>query len=53
MTQYGTFPSLRPSQRNFAGVYPKSGDTEAQPKYGTMVKPMLYAPVHQHYFNVR
>jgi len=27
--------------------------TDGKPKYGTMIKPSLYAPVHQHFFNVR
>ena len=35
------------------GVFPQSEGLSEKPKYGTMVKPLLYAPVHQHFFNVR
>ena len=35
------------------GVYPKNESQPAKPKYGTMINDRLYAPIHQHFFNVR
>ena len=35
------------------GVYPKNESQPAKPKYGTMINERLYAPIHQHFFNVR
>ena len=35
------------------GVYPKDDSQPKKPKYGTMISPRLYAPIHQHFFNMR